>query len=109
MLQSGLGTARSAFYGKRNIWLLDLVLVLAIYSFYINYTEIAVRNMIFLLPSRPLANGILSPFTNPPISQILYTFLQKRGERMAYPDPIVCLQNNIDMASSQSEWFLFEG
>ena len=38
--------------------------------------------------------------------QVLHTFSSKRGERMAYPDPLVWLQSNRDLPSSESDFCL---
>ena len=48
-------------YGRRNIRILDMLLVLTIHSFWIYHAEIAVCNVIFsFLPG--MANGLLFPF-----------------------------------------------
>ena len=93
-------------YGRRNISILDMVLVLAIYSFCIYHVEIAVRNVIFsFLQTIGTANGIL--FFLPFLQSLKFSthFTAKCEEQMAYPDPLICLQSNPNMLSSQSQWF----
>ena len=73
------------------------------------HAEIAVCNVIFSFPPDHW-NGKWNtlPFTISPIPHVLYTFYSKCGERMAYPDSLVWLQNNHDMSSLQCQWFLLD-
>ena len=48
---------------------------------------------------------LLLPFSHP--SSSLHMFYSKRGERMAYLDPLVWLHSNRNTQSSKCQWFLF--
>ena len=61
--------------------------------------------------SRPLEEQMLYPsfYHSSNLSNSPHVFYSKRGERMAYLDPPLWFQNNRNMPSSQSQWFLFDG
>ena len=97
---------RNWSYGRRNIEVLDMVLALAIYSFFIYLAEIAVHNVIFSFTSRPLELWVAysSIYHSASPSSSPHMFYRKHGERMTYPNPLLWLQHNCDM-SSKSQWF----
>ena len=69
-LPSGSGTGTS---GRKNIGVLDMVLVLVVYSFHIYHAEIAVCNMIFsFLADHWNGKWHTHPFTIPSIPQVLH-------------------------------------
>ena len=81
MLPSGHGIERSrpcwiGLMAEGTQGVLNIVLVLVIYSFYIYHAEIAVRHVIFSnLPDQRNGKWYTLPFTIPPVSQVLYAFL----------------------------------
>ena len=76
-------------------------------SFGFFHAEIAVRKVIFSFFSKPLewqmAYSSFYHFSS--LSSSPHMFYSKRGDQMAYPDPLAWLQRNGIMPSSQSQWF----